>query len=191
MLPTRCRLFRNLPFSVQTELSFFTNRVLKLKYQPGCTEATVARSTFCRAFCCFLAVNDVTFPVHTVKACRGSGGTSPPILNLVVSITVPPYTPDTERALSARRIEGWTEPTGILDVSENLLNPWPLPGFQPLIFKPVTKSLTINALQRPRPMTKCEVRSHDTCLVSVFIRLLYGAVSNCEVVLGSFTDRDI
>ena len=56
---------------------------------------------FFHAFCSFLAFNCDTVPVHTVKAYRGSGGSSPPILNLVVSITLLPYNPDTERTLSA------------------------------------------------------------------------------------------
>ena len=145
----------------------------------------------CHAICSFLAVYGDIVHVHTGKAYRGSGGTSPPILNLVVSITLPPYTPDTERALIARYKEGWTEPTGSPDFSENLLNPSPVPGFETLILQPVAKSLTINALQRLRTMTKCEVHSDDTCLVSVFIRLLYGSVSTGEVVLCSFTDQDV
>jgi hypothetical protein len=102
--------------SVQTILAFFMNHVLKFKYQPGCLKTKTAWCTFYHAFCCLLAVNGDTVSVHTGKAYRGSGGTSPPILNLVVSITLSPYSPDTERVLSARCIEGWTEPTGSLDL---------------------------------------------------------------------------
>ena len=39
-------------------------------------------------------------------------------------------------------------------------------------------------------MTKCEVHSQDTCLVSVVIRSLCGPVSTGEVLLRSFTDQD-
>jgi hypothetical protein len=89
------------------------NHVIKFKYQPVCLKVKTAWCTLNHAFRSFLAVNGDIVSVHTVKAYRGSWGTSPPILNLEVSITPPPYTPDTERVLSTRWIEAGRNPQAV------------------------------------------------------------------------------